>query len=53
MNDVFEQILQTLKQHIITVDSIVARYPKTELTDADRDKIKEFFGYDRYFMYEL
>ena len=35
------------------LSSLVARYPKTELTDADRDKIKEFFGYDRYFMYEL
>ena len=35
------------------LSSLVARFPQTELSDADRDKIKECFEYDKFFLYEL
>ena len=35
------------------LSSLVARFPLTILSDSDRSKIKEYFDYDKFFLYEL
>lgn len=35
------------------LSSLVAFFPDTELSDADRDKIRTFFECDKFFIYEL
>ncbi len=35
------------------LSSLVARFHVTELTESDLESIKEYFGYDGYFMYKL
>ena len=40
-------------QRYFYLSSLVARYPKMELNDAEREKLKAYFEYEKYFMYEL
>ena len=35
------------------LSSIVARFPQTELTEDDCRKIREYFGSDRFLLYEI
>lgn len=35
------------------LSSLVARFPRMELSEEDRNKITEYFGCDKFFLYKL